>query len=198
MHDIRAIVDKIFSVFESHKDEEHIEMEIRLGKHNGTFFDTNVGKENFERVLEGLKKYDGWEKTEMTESDVYYSDSNNIRLSVKKDTGDDGVMVQKINVLKEDFTGTPTDMRFSISREIPTWGEYEMDRVRTKNRHSFVRKNLTIDMTVSSGDNADMDSEEPCSYQIEFEIIKPQDVANRDEFFNIIHKVNDLSKLIPV
>ena len=198
MHDIKAIVEKLHPVFESHKDEEHIEVEIRLGKHNGTFFDTNVGKETFERILEGLRKYDAWEKTETTQSDVYYSDTNNIRLSVNKDTGDNGNMIQKISVLKEDFTGAPTDLRFSVSREIPTWGEYEMDRVRTKTRHSFVRKNLSIDMTISSGDNVDMDSEEECSYQIEFEIVDPTKVSTQEEFFNIIHKVNDLSKLIPM
>jgi len=198
MHDIKAIVEKLFSVFETHKEEEHIEVEMRLGKHNGSFFDTNVGKDTFEKVLEGLRKYGGWESTEMSELDVYYSDADNIRLSVSKDTGENGNMIQKINVLKEDFNGTPLDIRFSVSREIPTWGEYEMDRVRTKTRHSFVRKNLSIDMTISSGDNADMDSEEECSYQIEFEIVKPQDVGTRDEFFNIVHKINDLSKLIPV
>jgi hypothetical protein len=198
MHNIKAITEKLLPVFEEHKEEEHIEVEMRLGKHNGSFFDTNVGKDTFERVLEGLRKYDGWEKTETSELDVYYNDANNIRLSVNKDTGDNGSMIQKINVLKEDFNGSPLDMRFSVSREIPTWGEYEMDRVRTKTRHSFVRKNLSIDMTISSGDNADMDSEEECSYQIEFEIVKPQDVGTRDEFFNIVHKVNDLSKLIPV
>jgi hypothetical protein len=198
MHDIKAIVEKLFSVFETHKEEEHIEVEMRLGKHNGSFFDTNVGKDTFEKVLEGLRKYGGWESTEMSELDVYYSDADNIRLSVSKDTGENGNMIQKINVLKEDFNGTPLDIRFSVSREIPTWGEYEMDRVRTKTRHSFVRKNLSIDMTTSSGDNADMDSEEECSYQIEFEIVKPQDVGTRDEFFNIVHKINDLSKLIPV
>lgn len=198
MHDIKAITEKLLPVFEEHKGEEHIEVEMRLGKHNGSFFDTNVGKDTFERVLEGLRKYDSWEKTETLELDVYYNDSNNIRLSVKKDTGENGNMIQKINVLKEDFNGSPLDMRFSVSREIPTWGEYEMDRVRTKTRHSFIRKNLSIDMTISSGDNADMDSEEECSYQIEFEIVKPQDVGTRDEFFNIVHKINDLSKLIPV
>jgi hypothetical protein len=198
MHDIKSIVEKLLSVFETHKEEEHIEVEMRLGKHNGSFFDTNVGKDTFERVLEGLHKYDGWEKTEMSELDVYYNDANNIRLSVNKDTGENGNMIQKINVLKVDFNGTPLDMRFSVSREIPTWGEYDMDRVRTKTRHSFVRKNLSIDMTISSGDNADMDSEEECSYQIEFEIVDPTKVSTRDEFFNIVHKINDLSKLIPV
>jgi hypothetical protein len=198
MHDVKTIVEKVLPLFDTHKEEENIEVEMRLGKHNGSFFDTNVGKETFDRVLEGLRKYDGWEKTEYSELDVYYSDANNIRLSVNKDTGENGKMIQKINVLKEDFTGTPLDMRFSVSREIPTWGEYDMDRVRTKTRHSFVRKNLSIDMTISSGDNADMDSEEPCSYQIEFEIVKPQDVSSRDEFFNIVYKVNDLCKLIPM
>jgi len=197
MHDIQAIVEKVLPVFDSYKDEEHIEVELRLGKYNGSFFDTNVGKETFERVLRGLEKYPNWEKTESSVSDIFYNDKDSIRITSNQDTGEQK-MIQKINVIKEDFSGTPTDMRFSVSREIPTWGEYEMDRKRTKTRHSFVRKNLSIDMTISSGDNADMDSEEECSYQIEFEIVDPTRVSSRDEFFNIIHKVNDLSKLIPM
>lgn len=197
MHDIKAIVEKLLPVFNSLKDEENIEVEMRLGKYNGSFFDTNVGKETFERVLDGLQKFQGWESTESSVSDVYYNDKDSIRITSNQDTGDQ-VMVQKINVVKDDFTGSPLDMRFSVSREIPTWGEYSMDRKRTKTRYSFVRKNLSIDMTISSGDNVDMDSEEEHSYQIEFEIVKPQEVTSRDEFFNIVHKVNDLSKLIPV
>jgi hypothetical protein len=197
MHDIKSIVDKVFPVFESHKDEEHIEVEIRLGKYNGTFFDTNVGKDVFERVLEGLRKYSGWEDVKNSTCDIFYNDKNGIRITANEETGEQ-TMVQKINAVKTDFTGEPTDMRFSISREIPTWGQYEMDRKRTKTRHSFIRKNLSIDMTISSGDNVDMDSEEECSYQIEFEIIDPKNVSNLNDFFNIVYKVNDLSKLIPV
>jgi hypothetical protein len=51
-------------------------------------------------------------------------------------------------------------------------------------------------MTISSGDNADMDSEEEASYQIELEIIKPSDVDSVYKFQNIMQKVTDLSKLI--
>ena len=195
MHDVKSIVEKLLPVFETHKSEEHIEVEMRLGRYNGTFFDKNVGKETFEKVLDGLKKYNGWEDVKNSTCDIFYNDKNGIRITANHDTGEQA-MIQKINVLKEDFSGTPTDVRFSVSREIPTWGEYEMDRKRTKTRYSFIRKNLSIDMTISSGDNVDMDSEEECSYQIELEIIKPGDVSTRDEFFNIVHKVNDLSKLI--
>jgi hypothetical protein len=192
---IQSIAEKVSAAFEAHKNEEHIEVEIRLGKHNGSLFDTNVGKETFERVLKGLKKYDGWESVKTTTTDVYYDDTNSVRISSDEDTGEQ-TMIQKIKVLKEDFKYEPLDVRFSISREIPTTGQYEMDRKRNKLRHSFVRKNLSIDMTISTGDTVDMDAEDDSSYQIELEIIKPDDVTSYNQLFNILHKINDLSKLI--
>jgi hypothetical protein len=190
------LTDKVIAIFEAHKNEGDIEIEIRLGKHNGSLFDTNVGKDVWKQVLTGLKKYDDWESTKMTISDVYYSDANNVRITCDEDSGDQ-TMIQKINVIKEDFKRDPLDVRFCVAREIPTTGEYEMDRKRTKTRHSFVRKNLSIDMTISSGDNADMDSEEEATYQIEMEIIKPSDVDSIYKFQNILQKIDDLCKLIP-
>jgi hypothetical protein len=193
--DIKHITDTILPSFEALKTEENIEVEIRLGKHNGSLFDTNVGKETWERVLKGLKNYDGWESTNYTETDVYYNDNSNVRITSNEDTGEQ-TMIQKISVVKEDFKCDPLDVRMCIAREIPTSGEYEMDRKRTKTRHSFVRKNLSIDMTISSGDNVDMDSEEEASYQIELEIVKPGEVDSVYKLFNIINKVADLVKIM--
>jgi hypothetical protein len=189
------IAEKVLPLFEAHKGEGDIEVEIRLGKHNGSLFDTNVGKDVWKQVLKGLKKYDGWESTKTSTSDVYYNDANNVRITVDEDSGEQ-TMIQKIAVVKEDFKREPLDVRFCVAREIPTSGEYEMDRKRTKTRHSFVRKNLSIDMTISSGDNADMDSEEEASYQIELEIVKPSDVDSIYKFKNILQKIDDLMKLI--
>jgi hypothetical protein len=189
------LTDKVLAIFEAHKNEGDVEVEIRLGKHNGSLFDTNVGKDVWKRVLTGLKKYDGWESTKTTTSEVYYNDGNNVRITCDEDTGEQ-TMIQKIAVVKEDFKREPLDVRFCVAREIPTSGEYEMDRKRTKTRHSFVRKNLSIDMTISSGDNADMDSEEEASYQIELEIVKPSDVDSIYKFKNILQKIDDLCRLI--
>tara|TARA_R110002050_G_scaffold180414_4_gene314020 strand:+ start:1823 stop:2416 length:594 start_codon:yes stop_codon:yes gene_type:complete len=195
--DIQNIVDTTFPLFEAHKNEDDIEVEIRLGRQNGSFFDTNVGKDAWKKVLRGLQKYDRWEKKESKSYEVYYNDSESVRITNDEDTGDQD-MIQKIKVRKEDFVNSeqPLDVRFCISREIPTTGEYEMDRKRSKTRHSFVRKNLSIDMTISSGDNADMDSEEEASYQIELEIIRPKDVDSDARFFNLLHKINDISFLL--
>ena len=195
--DIQNIVDTTFPLFEAHKNEDDIEVEIRLGRQNGSFFDTNVGKDAWKQVLSGLQKYDRWEKKESKSYEVYYNDAESVRITNDEDTGDQD-MIQKIKVRKEDFVNSeqPLDVRFCISREIPTTGEYEMDRKRSKTRHSFVRKNLSIDMTISSGDNADMDSEEEASYQIELEIIRPKDVDSDARFFNLLHKINDISFLL--
>jgi len=189
------LTEKVLPIFEAHKNEGDIEVEIRFGKHNGALFDTNVGKDIWKRVLKGLKKYDGWESTKSSTVDVYYNDNNNVRITADEDTGEQ-TMIQKISVAKQDFKRDPLDVRFCVAREIPTSGEYEMDRKRTKTRHSFVRKNLSIDMTISSGDNADMDSEEEASYQIELEIVKPSDVNSLNAFKNILQKIDDLTKLI--
>jgi hypothetical protein len=189
------LTEKVLPIFEAHKNEGDIVVAIRFGKHNGALFDTNVGKDIWKRVLKGLKKYDGWESTKSSTVDVYYNDNNNVRITADEDTGEQ-TMIQKISVAKQDFKRDPLDVRFCVAREIPTSGEYEMDRKRTKTRHSFVRKNLSIDMTISSGDNADMDSEEEASYQIELEIVKPSDVDSLNAFKNILQKIDDLTKLI--
>jgi hypothetical protein len=196
--DIQKIVDKTLPLFDRHNDEEHVEVEIRLGKFNGAFFDTNVGKKSFDAILAGLQQYDGWEDVRTSVCDVFYHDAGGIRLSVDEHTGEH-TMVQKQKLVTENFQefSAPLDVRFSIAREVPVTGEYEMDRKRTKHRQSFVRKNLSIDMTVSSGDAVDKDAEDPNHYQIELEIVDPGKVGCQEEFYNILWKINDLFKLLP-
>ena len=194
---IQQIVDKTLPLFDVHNDADHIEVELRLGKFNGQFFDTNVGKVVFDKVLVALQGYKGWEDIRTSTCDVFYHDAAGVRLSVDDDTGEQH-MIQKQSLVREDFQhqGAPLDLRFSISKELPVSGEYEMDRKRTKRRQSFIRKNLSIDMTISSGDVVDKDAEDPNHYQIELEIVDPASVSCQEEYFNILWKVNDILKII--
>jgi len=190
--DIQRIVDKVLPIFESHKNEEDVEVEIRLGRHNGSLFDTNVGKDAWNKILRALQRFDGWEQKTDKVVDVYYNDSEGIRITSDENTGEQEC------IQKEDFFDSrqPLDVRFCIAREIPTSGEYEMDRKRSKTRHSFIRKNLSIDMTISSGDPIDKDSEEEATYQVELEIIKPSEVDSDARFYNIIQKINDVARIL--
>ena len=190
---------KVHKVFDEHRSDPHTEVEMRLGKFNGKMFDTNVGQEAFDKIYRALMKYDGWEKILKTEEQVFYRDRDNLRMSVDESTGDRKI-VQKLSVHKEDFKrikGVPYDVRISFSKETPTEIDdfSDMDRKRTKHRQSFVRKNLSIDLTMSTGDAIDLDAEDTTDYQIEFEIINPSDVKCKNEFVNIVQKVNDLLKV---
>jgi hypothetical protein len=198
--DCHKICDKIYPLIEKHKNDSHIELEMRLGKFNGKLFDTNVGKVVFEKVMTGLQKYMGWEKVVGSEQDVFYREADGVRISVDDAAGTE-VIISKERVKNEDFKkikSTPFDMRFSVSKEIPLPEDSnrEMDKKKTKKRVSFIRKNLSIDMTMCMGDSHDMDAEESVVYQIEFEIIDPTCVHTKDDMFNMIHKVKDIFNML--
>jgi hypothetical protein len=174
---------------------------MRLGKINTGSFDTNVGESNFNKILIGLKKYNGWENVvEKTTSVYYYKDiKNNARTSVDEET-EESTSIFKKNILKKNFNieNKPYDVRFSVSKEIPTEFDEDdtCDSVRFKKRISFIRKNLSIDMTIVTGDPTDLDCEDEAQYQIELEIVDPTKVKNSTELYNIIYKIFDVLKII--
>lgn len=198
--DVEKLCDKIWPIVCKYRSISHVEMEMRLGKFNGKVFDTNVGKATFDRVLIGLRKYTEWEQVRTIKSEVFYRESDGVRITLDETTNEETI-VRKERVKNEDFKklkDSPYDVRFSVSSETPLTTDInrDMDKKKTKDRMSFIRKNLSIDMTVCVGDSHDMDSEEKVSYQIEFEIIDPSRIQTRDEMFNIIHKIKDVFNLL--
>lgn len=200
--DVHKIFDKVHSHIEKHKNDEHIEIEMRLGKFNGKMFDTNVGKDAFDKIMTGLQKYKQWEQVVLSDQEVFYRERDNTRITVDDNTGDETI-VQKERIKNEDFKkikNSPYDLRISISKELPIEDieDREMDKKKTKTRVSFIRKNLSIDMTKCTGDMHDMDAEDPVTYQIELEIIDPSRIHDKDELFNIIHKVKDVINILGI
>ena len=197
---VHKVCDTIEPIFNKYKDDEHVEMEMRLGKYNGKFFDTNIGEKMYISLMKGLNKYDGWERIETSQTEVFYREKDNLRITIDESTNEETV-IRKERVHVEDFKqleGTPFDIRFCVSKELPIEHDYdsEMDCKKTKTRTSYIRKNLSIDMTSISGGTQDMDSEDPFTYQVEFEIIKPKNVEDKDTLFNIIHKIKDLFNIL--
>jgi len=194
--DVRQLTDTLFPIVEEYKSYEHVELEFRLGKFNGSMFDTNVGKGVFDKLQIGFTKYLGWDKVICEEHEVFYRESDGLRISTDQATGEEAV-VHKHRVLNKDFklgSTIPFDLRFSISREIPVSGDIDrsMDKKKNKRRLSFQRKNVTIDITIITGDVHDNDSEEAVSYQIEFEILNPKNIQTVDDLYKILHKINDV------
>lgn len=190
--------DQIEPIFNQFKNSANIEIEMRLGKISYGKFDTNVGKQTFQKILEGLENYKGWEKVDKSNTTAYFT--GDIRVIDNEDTGVSSAHKKtKIKKIDIHIENKPYDLRFSVSTEIPCAkpGENtEYEDMRSKKRISFIRKNLSIDMTVVNGDTDDTDSEENERYEIELEIVKPTNVKDKNELYNIIHKVDDILKLL--
>lgn len=186
---METIYNKVKPIFDAHRKLPSVEIEIRLGRINGSMFDTDIGKDNFRMLLDGLTAYDGWEKVVNTQTSVYQS--GNKRLIINDDT-DQSVYMTKKKLVNENIrlVDKPLDVRVGVSQEIILNEEpsNEMDSVKVRKRVSFIRKNLSIDLTVVSGDPDDLDNEEPEVYQAELEIIKPSNVSSDGEFYNMIYK----------
>lgn len=194
---MKNFFDKCKHTFHVHKSKKNIEFEMRLGKFHGNMFDTNVGKETYERIMKGLRKYDKWEDIKETTTTSYYK--NNVRMTIDEDSSET-LVIEKNNLEKVDYIlkEHPLDVRFAVALEKPTTRNDDdvMDFVRHKKRTSFIRKNLSIDMTVVTGDPSDIDDESEESYEIEMEIINPKLIKSDTILYNIIYKMECVMKLL--
>jgi hypothetical protein len=193
-----ALFSKWEPLIRQHAKRPNTEIEFRFGRPSGKGFDTNVGPAVFDKVSRALRKYDGWESTKHTNATVYYFEGNK-RLAVDEET-DEQVGHIKKRVLVDDFNmeSAPFNVRLGVSTEEPF--EYDGDETSTKQttkeRWSFVRKNLSIDMTIVKGTPDDKDSDEDTTHQIEMEIIDPSQISDDDNLFNLLQKIFDLMKCV--
>ena len=194
----RPLFEKWAPIISKFKSAPNTEIEIRFGRKAGKGFDTNVGRESFENAFRALSKYQAWESTNHTNSTIYYF-AGDKRLSVDEATDEQVGQVKK-RVKVDDFSldDVPFDVRLGVSTEEPFEydGEETSTKQTTKERWSFVRKNLSIDMTIVKGTPDDKDSDEDTFYQIEMEIIDPKVLEGEKDTFNLLYKVFDLMKCV--
>lgn len=194
----RALFEKWSPIISKFKTDPNTEIEIRFGRTAAKGFDTNVGRESFEKAYRALGKYSAWENTQHTTSTVYYFEGGK-RLAVDEES-DEQVGHIKKRVRVDDFSldDSPFDVRLGVSTELPFEydGEETSTRQTTKERWSFVRKNLSIDLTIVKGTPDDKDADDDTTYQIEMEIVNPSALTDQTDTFNLIHKVFDLLKCV--
>lgn len=177
--------DDIKHHFAKWQRHPNVEIEFRIGKKGVDYFDTNVGEVFWTRIWNNLNSYDGWESTNHHKYEYIYT-TEGARI-----VGDTAIV--KRLLYKQDFylpRATKWDFRMAISEEkpIPYPKEYKRKFSREKETWSFVRKNLTIDMSKVRG-GCDLDVEDEYLWEIELEIIEPQKIKQWDELYNIVHKI---------
>lgn len=189
---------KFQQVIHKYKNHPNVEIEFRFGKVNRGSFDTNVGEATYKKALEALMMYKGWEKMKVSNDQIFYGEGG--RRAVSNEESDEVTRVTKTKLVKIDHVceGRPLDVRMSVSTEIPC--EPDEDEVysesKQRTRYSFVRKNLSIDVSMVKGTPDDPDCDEDTQYQIELEIIDPSKVTDDKVLYPLVHKVFDLMNVI--
>ncbi len=184
-------------VVHQYKTRSNVEIEMRLGKISQKKFDTNIGRERFEKILRGLKKYDGWESTRTSVTTAYIK--GDIRAIDDEKGNTSWHKKAKLKKVDCELPGQPLDVRLSVATETfikKPETDCEFDEMRVRHRESFYRKNLTIDMTRVTGNPDDPDSEETESYECELEIDNPKEITDDVVLYNIFQKVFDVLKLL--
>lgn len=186
----------VFNFVKPHLFKSNLEVEFRLGKKNSNYFDTNIGKENFEKVHRRLMRYDGWDEVKHQKGVVYYGVRKGLRIVYDEET-DEQTVITKYSFAHMDnaLTEQPFDVRVSLAIENPATYDNEKDRfptVKKRIRTSFIRKGLSIDMSIVEND--DKDAENQFVYQIEFEILDPANLGDVS-FANHYQKIFDVLKL---
>jgi len=191
----RPVVDFVTQ----HLEKNNLEIEFRLGKKNGNYFDTNVGKENFEKIHRRLSRYPSWESVTQQNAVVFYGARKGLRVVYDEDKDEQVSCIAKYKMAHIDQTLTqrPFDVRVAVSIENPVTYDPEKDtfvKERKRRRTSFLRKGLSIDMSIV--ESAEKDSENPFEYQVELEIVEPAKGLDAVKLANHYHKVFDVLNLI--
>lgn len=190
---------EVVDFIKPHLIKNHLEIEFRLGKKNNKYFDTNIGKDNFEKIHRRLSRYPEWESVKTQKTTVFYGARKGLRVVYDEENDEQVSCVSKYNVANMDkvLEGQPFDVRISVSIENPA--TYDVDRdvfthERKRTRTSFVRKGLSIDASVV--ETSEKDAENPLTYQIELEITEPPSGLDDVRIKNHYQKVFDVLKLL--
>jgi hypothetical protein len=194
---MEMVFTKFLPVVRQHASTPNVELEFRVGKINRGSFDTNVGPDTYKKALARLMKYKAWEKTAVSQDTIYYS--QNGRRAVSNDVTDDITRVVKHKITKVDqaLENQPFDIRLGVATETPydPDDEDDFDEMKKRTRHSFIRKNLSIDVSMIKGNPDDPDCEDDTSYQIELEIIDPKKIGTDEECYKLMYKIFDVLKI---
>jgi len=176
-------------LYNTHKNTKDIEMEMRIGKKRSGKFDTSIPKDVWDKVKCSLDKYEGWESIDLTKHTVFRG-AKGIRLT--EDENGDRTCIRKTTRENREFAVDKWCIRFSASVEKPMTKEpEEFDDIFTKERWSYLRKGVRIDLTELSPEDKDAEEKD---HQIELELVNLTD--DRETLFKQLYKVFDILKII--
>jgi len=209
--ELKVGIDTLSSLICEYKNKDNIEIEIRLGQIQFNSFKSGLGsKDFFNKIKNTLDSAKCWDKV------VNNKHEELCHNGLRRTTVFNGKKVMKHQCIKKErlinknfeYSGTPYDLRISVSKEIPTEDKIKSGTgiIRKKNRFSYYYKDYIIDLTiVEQIDNGVSET----NYELEIEFINlKSDVSDNyrahsgllliRDVINMCEKIKDKCNLINV
>jgi hypothetical protein len=178
--ELKIGVESLSGIFAEYKKKENIEIELRIGQLHHDGFKPGLGTKDFyNKIKNTLDTSKSWIKIVNTKSEELCANG------LRRMTTFNGKKVMKHQCIRKErilnndltYTGTPYDIRVSVSKEIEVADErIKMGILRKKNRHSYYYKDYRIDLTIVEQIENGVSS---INYEVEV------------EFLNIKNEVSD-------
>jgi hypothetical protein len=182
-----------------------IEIELRFGSFSKNFengkeyFDNNVDKNYFEKILHSFENYKEWQNI-FVDNSIEYITTNNKKI-IKKESGHN--IIKKNKIYKKDsiLKNIPFDVRFSINQElnnniIDNKENNQTILIRKKSRKSFEDHNYRYDLSYVNEIKNNITKDK---YEIELEILINNNTLEwNNDYLNdfIICKVQDIINIL--
>uniref|UniRef100_A0A6C0LG58 mRNA 5'-phosphatase n=1 Tax=viral metagenome TaxID=1070528 RepID=A0A6C0LG58_9ZZZZ len=171
--ELKLGIDTLSSLICEYKKKDNIEIEIRLGQIQFNSFKSGLGsKDFFDKIKNSLDSAKCWDKV------INNKHEELCHNGFRRTTVFNGKKLMKNQCIKKErlinknfeYSGTPYDLRISVSREIPIEDKIKLGTgvLRKKNRFSYYYKDYIIDLTeVEQIDNCVSET----NYELEIELI---------------------------
>jgi len=182
-----------------------IEIELRFGSFSKNFengkdyFDNNIDKNYFEKILHSFENYKEWENV-FVDNSIEYINTNNKKI-ITRESGHH--IIKKNKIYKKDsiLKNIPFDVRFSINQElnnniIDNKENNETILIRKKSRKSFEDCNYRYDLSYVTEIKNNI-SKDKCEIELEI-LINNNTLEWNNEYLNdfLICKVQDIINIL--
>ena len=152
-NELKVGIDKLSTLICEYKKKDNIEIELRLGQIQFNEFKSGLGsKDFFIKIKDTLDSSKVWDKIINNKHEELCMNG------IRRTTMFNGKKVMKHQCIKKErllnvdfqYTGTPYDVRISVSKEIPVYDKIKNGTgiLRKKNRFSYYYKDYVIDLTM--------------------------------------------------
>lgn len=138
---LESAIKTLETLIKKYKNYKNVEIEIKLGRIDGSFVAGIHSESFYEKIKETLNSYKGWDSVKEENTIDYIKDSY-------RKTGDIIIHKKRLETVNFMFKGTPYDFRICVSTETPcTLTSFKHSLIRKKNRVSYVYKECKLDLT---------------------------------------------------